>query len=215
MQGLRGNSILCQTRAKSESLPSSFSPIQNISKKRCILLESYKSCKQLSALSNTINYQKGSLSSLSYLRDDCRKQAILISESGGDSNRCTPYKGKLDQHNTYASHASPRTPGVCFLWVVPVRGNLSQVIDRVEQGHCSREKGLLKQSIAHRLTDPRVCTQFLSRANLEAVGAKPSCRWQATRLTGPISPAYDRYIQYLLAGVNPSILDQHRWGLQS
>jgi hypothetical protein len=50
---------------------------------------------------------------------------LLISESRGDSNRCTPCRGKLDQHDTYASHASPRTPGVRFLWAVPVCDNLS------------------------------------------------------------------------------------------
>jgi hypothetical protein len=47
---------------------------------------------------------------------------------------------------------------------VPVRGNLSRVINRVRQSHCSREKGLPTQSTARRLTDPWVCTQFLSRA---------------------------------------------------
>jgi hypothetical protein len=40
-------------------------------------------------------------------------------------------KGKADQHNTYAFHASPCTPSVCFLRAVPVRDNLSQVTDRV------------------------------------------------------------------------------------
>jgi hypothetical protein len=50
---------------------------------------------------------------------------LLISESRGNSNRCTPYRGKPDQHTTYASHTSPRMPGIRFLWVVPVRGNLS------------------------------------------------------------------------------------------
>jgi hypothetical protein len=49
---------------------------------------------------------------------------LLISESRGDSNRCTPCRGKPDQHDTYASHASPHTPGVRFLRAVPVRGNL-------------------------------------------------------------------------------------------
>jgi hypothetical protein len=68
---------------------------------------------------------------------------LLISESRGDSNRCTPCRGKPDQHATYASHASPRTPGVRLLRAVPVRGNLSWVIDKVEQAHCSREEGLL------------------------------------------------------------------------
>jgi hypothetical protein len=37
------------------------------------------------------------------------------------------------QHDTYASHASPRTPSVCFLWAVPVYGNLSRVTNRVRQ----------------------------------------------------------------------------------
>jgi hypothetical protein len=39
------------------------------------------------------------------------------------------------------------------------------------------------------------------------------CRQQATRLTGPISRACDRYVQYLLTGINPSVLNQHRRGL--
>jgi hypothetical protein len=50
---------------------------------------------------------------------------LLISESRSDSNRCTPWRGKPDQHATYASHSSPRTPGVRFLWAVPIRDNLS------------------------------------------------------------------------------------------
>jgi hypothetical protein len=49
---------------------------------------------------------------------------LLISESCGDSNRCTPCRGKPDQHDMYAFHASPRMPDVRFLQVVPVRGNL-------------------------------------------------------------------------------------------
>jgi hypothetical protein len=34
------------------------------------------------------------------------------------------------------------------------------------------------------------------------------------QLTGPISPACDRYVQYLLTGNNPSVLNRHRRGLQ-
>jgi hypothetical protein len=41
------------------------------------------------------------------------------------------------------------------------------------------------------------------------------CRQQATRLTGLISPVCDRYVQYLLAGANPSFLNRYRRGLQS
>jgi hypothetical protein len=50
---------------------------------------------------------------------------LLIFESRGDSNRCTPCKEKPEQHVTHTSHSSPRTPGVRFLRTVPVRDNLS------------------------------------------------------------------------------------------
>jgi hypothetical protein len=33
------------------------------------------------------------------------------------------------------------------------------------------------------------------------------------QLTGPITPACDRYVQYLLVGTNPSVLNRHRRGL--
>jgi hypothetical protein len=41
---------------------------------------------------------------LTYLHDDCRKQAILISESHGNSNRCTPCRRNLT-NTSHASHA--------------------------------------------------------------------------------------------------------------
>jgi hypothetical protein len=50
---------------------------------------------------------------------------LLISESRGDSNRSTPCRGKPDQHATYVSYFSLRTPDVRFLRAVPVRDNLS------------------------------------------------------------------------------------------
>jgi hypothetical protein len=36
---------------------------------------------------------------------------------------------------------------------------------------------------------------------------------QLYQLTGSISPACDRYVQYLLTGTNPSVLNRHRQGL--
>jgi hypothetical protein len=51
---------------------------------------------------------------------------------------CTPCRGKPDQLDTYTSHASPRTPSVCFLRAVPVRGNLSRGADRFGQKKGSR-----------------------------------------------------------------------------
>jgi hypothetical protein len=125
------------------------------------------------------------LSSLSYLRDDCRKQAILIFESHDDSNQCTPYRGKPDQHDMYASHASSHTPGVRFLWVVPIHGNLSQVIERVEQGHCSREKGLPTQSTARQLIQGFI-PSFSPEPTLKQWGqSQPSINDKLLGLLGP------------------------------
>jgi hypothetical protein len=46
-------------------------------------------------------------------------------------------------------------------------------------------------------------------------GKKSSSCWQpTTRLTKPISPACDRYVQYLLTGANRTILNRHSWGIQ-
>jgi predicted DCC family thiol-disulfide oxidoreductase YuxK len=58
---------------------------------------------------------------------------LLISESRGDSNRCTPCMGKPDQHVTYASHSSLCTSSVRFLWAVPVRDNLSLAPMKLKQ----------------------------------------------------------------------------------
>jgi hypothetical protein len=67
---------------------------------------------------------------------------LLISESRDDLNRCTPYRGKPNQHDTHASHTSPYMPRVCFLRAVPVRGNLSRGPNRVRHIHCYQEKVL-------------------------------------------------------------------------
>jgi hypothetical protein len=92
---------------------------------------------------------------------------------------------------------------------------LRETVIYLDRSHCSWEKGLLTQSTSRRLIDPWVRTQFLPRASQWSRGCKPSsCRWPTTRLTGPISPACDRYVQYLLAGVNPSVLNRHRRGIQ-
>jgi hypothetical protein len=140
---------------------------------------------------------------------------LLISESHGDSNRCTPCRGKPDQHVT-------RFPCSAHVWSKTIRISrgphivtLHEVINTVEQGHYSREKGLPTQSIACRLTDPWVHTQFLSQDNQWSSGGKAKhLLTVATRLTGPISPACDLYVQYLLIGANPSVLNWHRRGLQ-
>jgi hypothetical protein len=111
---------------------------------------------------------------------------LLISESRSDSNRCTPYRGKPDQHDTYISHTSPRTLGVHFLWAVPVHGNLPRAANRVGWSHCSWEKGLLTQSPSCRLTDLWVRIEFLSWANQWSSGeSQASINSRLLGLPGP------------------------------
>jgi hypothetical protein len=95
---------------------------------------------------------------------------LLISESHGDSNWCTPCRGKPDQHDTYASHASPRTPGVCFLWAVPVRGNLSWIIDRVGRILLLPRKSAPDSTSQPDWVADRIHLSFSPKIAIEAVG---------------------------------------------
>jgi hypothetical protein len=124
-------------------------------------------------------------------------------------------QGKPDQHTTFI-------PCLVCVWSQTIRISRSQyiaifcvVVNIVEQGHCSWEIGLLTQFTACWLTDQQVHTGFSPKTVIEAVGAKPTFCWRsATRLTGSISPACDQYVQYLLTGANPSVLNRHKWRLQ-
>jgi hypothetical protein len=149
------------------------------------------------------------------LHDDCHKQVVLTSETHDDSNRCTPYREKPNQHAT-------RFPRSVRVWSSTIRISRDQRIATIhesptdlDRSHYSQEKELPTQSTAHWLIDPWVYTQFLSQANQWNSRLKLRFyRWQATRLTGHISPAYNRYVQYLLAEANPSVLNRHRRGIQ-
>jgi hypothetical protein len=109
---------------------------------------------------------------LSYLRDDGHKQVVLITESHGDSNRCTLCRGQPDQHTTHFPRSIHVWPSTIRISHGPHTTTFHTVINRVEQGHCSREKGLPTQSTSRRLTDPGVRTQFLSWANQWSSGGK-------------------------------------------
>jgi hypothetical protein len=140
---------------------------------------------------------------------------LLISENHDDSNQYTPCRGKPDQHGTRFSRSVRVWPSTIHISRHPHIAVFREVINSNAQSHCSREKGLLTQSTARQLTNLWVRTQFLSWASHWSSGDKATlCWWQASRLTGPISLACDQYIQYLLAGANPSVLNRHRWGLQ-
>jgi hypothetical protein len=87
---------------------------------------------------------------------------LLISESRGDSSRCTPCRGNPDQHAT-------RFRRSVRVWSKTIRishgshiATFHTVVNKFEQIHYPREEGLLTQSTTRRLTDPQVHTQLLS-----------------------------------------------------
>jgi hypothetical protein len=95
---------------------------------------------------------------------------LPISKSHGDSNQCTPCREKPDQHAT-------RFPRLVCVWSTTTRiscgphiATVHTIINRFEKIHCTREEGLLTQSTARRLTDPRVCTQLPPTTVHGAVG---------------------------------------------
>jgi hypothetical protein len=140
---------------------------------------------------------------------------LPISESRGDLNRCTPYRRKPDQHATRFPLSVHVWSKIIHISRGPHIATFRTVVNRFERVHCPREEGLSTQSTACRLTDPQVRTQLLSHNNQWSSGEKSSFCWHlTTRLTEPISPACDRYVQYLLARANPSVLNWHRRGLQ-
>jgi hypothetical protein len=81
--------------------------------------------------------------------------------------------------------------------------------------YCPWEKGLLTQSSSRRLTDPRVHHPVsLPDTTIEVVmKANHLLMNRLHQFTGPITSACDQYVQYLLAGSNPSVLNRHRHGL--
>jgi hypothetical protein len=131
---------------------------------------------------------------------------FLISESRGDSNRCTPCRGKPDQQVTYASHSSPRTPDVRFLRTVPVRDNLSLAPMK------SKYVPISGRSLDNqRQTGPAVVLGDLIPPPCDSPGVGERgfglMVTQLHQLTEHISPACNRYVQYLLAGINRTVLN--------
>jgi hypothetical protein len=78
---------------------------------------------------------------------------LLISESHDDPNRCTPYRGKHDQHATRFSRSVRVWSTTIRISRGPHIATFCTVVNRFEQIHCTREEGLPTQSTARRLTD--------------------------------------------------------------
>jgi hypothetical protein len=90
---------------------------------------------------------------------------LLISESCGDSNRCTLCTGKPDQHATRFPHSVRVWPSTIRVSHGPHRVTFRTIINKFEQIHCPREEGFPTQSTAHQLINPHVRTQLLSHNN--------------------------------------------------
>jgi hypothetical protein len=123
------------------------------------------------------------------------------------------------ENPTNTTHMLPMPVYVCLAYAScgwsPYLATFHETPTDLDKSHCSRGKGLPTQFTARRLTDLWVHTQLLSWANQWSPGHKPSSwRWPSTRFTGLISPICDRYVQYLLMGANPLVINRHRRGLQ-
>jgi hypothetical protein len=103
---------------------------------------------------------------------------LLISESRGDSNRCTPHRGKLDQHTTRFSHSVRVWSKTIRIPCGPHIATLREVIKRVEQGHLSRKKGS-RHNPQHAGWPIRgSIPSFSPEPTNEAVGTKSSICWR-------------------------------------
>jgi hypothetical protein len=135
---------------------------------------------------------------------------LLIFENHGDSNRCTPCRGKIDQHATYFSR-------LIHVWcqTIYLPWSTYATFHRSPQGWNRslhpEEVLVTKDRLARPL--PWVTSFFLPHDSLR-VGERGFGQMvtQLHQLTGSITPACDQYVQYLLTGANPLVLNRHRCG---
>jgi hypothetical protein len=106
---------------------------------------------------------------ISYVKTVTNKQ-LLISESLGDLNRCTPWRGKPDTHDTYVSHASPHTSHLRFLQAIHVCDNFSLAINSVGRILLllrKRDPDTILSMLADRSTGPP--PSFFPKTTIEAI----------------------------------------------
>jgi hypothetical protein len=138
---------------------------------------------------------------LSYLRDDCHKQAVTHIRESRRFKLMYTLEGKTRPTCHTFSMLSPHMVQDHMYLTRSTYINLSHSHQQIWTGLLPQEEELPTQSTAHRLTNPRVRTQLLSHNSQWSSGEKSSFCWPSTtRLTGPISPVCDRYVQYLLTG---------------
>jgi hypothetical protein len=102
---------------------------------------------------------------LTYLRDNCHKQAVTHIWVSRWFKSMYTLQGKTRPTRHMASMINPRMVQDHTYLTRSMHSNPSRDTNSVGQSHCTREKRLLTQSTARWLTDPWVCTQFLSQAS--------------------------------------------------
>jgi hypothetical protein len=140
---------------------------------------------------------------------------LLIFESRGDLNWCTPCSGKPDQDATCFSHS------VC-IWSKTICISDGQRIATLCESPTALDRVTAPRKRApetihstpadwsrgsYPVSLPSQPTKQWRKSNI--------CRRLTTRHTGPISPACNRYVQYLLTGANPLVANRHMRGQQS
>jgi hypothetical protein len=109
---------------------------------------------------------------------------------------------KPNIHDMYASCASPRT---WQYFTLTQQSSTDSLLPRKSAPDSTSQLGW----VAH---ETRL--NFSPNTTIDAVHlSQTSVDEQATRLTRRISPARNQYVQYLLAGANPLVLNRHRRGL--
>jgi hypothetical protein len=142
-----------------------------------------------------------------------RNKWLLISESRGDSNRCTPYRE--NSTNTQRTLSAPvhERPAYAFYGQSPYVTTFHW-FPRSQNRPLHPEEVLATKD---RLAQPSSwVASFLLPCDSPGVrerGFVPMVT-QLHQLTGPISPACNRYVQYLLTGDNRTVLNRHRRWLQ-
>jgi hypothetical protein len=152
--------------------------------------------------------------SLSYLREDCHKQAVTHIWESRQFKSMYTLQGKtwpirhvrFPHQSAYARRTLPAS-GPCT-W----------------QPSMSRRQSWMESLLPRK----RAPDTILSTPADRSVGpypvslpSQPMKQWrkpnihqqQTTRFTGPISLTCDRYVQYLLMRANQTVLNRHRWGL--
>jgi hypothetical protein len=142
---------------------------------------------------------------VSYLRDDCHKQAVTHIRELRRFESMYTLQGKTRPTRHMLSMLIPRMVQDHTYLMWSTYSNPSRDTDRfgrIPLLSRKRAPDTIHSTPIDRSAGPYLIS-LLSQPMKQGA-------WPPTRLTRPISPGCDRYVQYLLVGANTSILNWHR-----